>query len=156
MCDYRSARLILSGGGPIAGEEYFGFLRTRWTMRADLERLAVASILASRLCGAHLACRATHRAAGDKAREPESIDRGLRARGTFVQVQPSPLDVAAHDVNLPVCCIAIACAKLVKGGDEAVGFLILTFAFGEDFLARSPFQVVDVGLIDIELQQKFA
>ena len=83
----------------------------------------------------------------------KSIDGDPGARGAFVQVQPSPLDVAAHHVNLPVRCIAIASAKLVKRGNEAVGFLILTFPLRENLLTGCIFEVIDVGLVDIELQQ---
>src|SRR5665213_655831 len=82
----------------------------------------------------------------------QSIDRGLGAGFALVSVQPKSLDVAAHHVNPAVGRIAIARAKLVERGDIPVALLVLALALCENLLAGSLFQVVDVRLVDIELQ----
>ena len=46
-----------------------------------------------------------------------------------MQVHPSPLDVAAHHIDLPVRRIAIKRAEFIKGRNVAVRFLILTLPF---------------------------
>ncbi len=85
-----------------------------------------------------------------------SVERRLDAGGSFVQVQPSPLDIAAYRVNLAVLRIAITRAQLVERRNEAVGFLILTLPLRENLLARGIFQIVDAGFVDIDLEQQLA
>jgi hypothetical protein len=69
-----------------------------------------------------------------------------------VQVEQSPLDVAAHHVHAAVGGVAVAGGELLERRDVPIAVLVFTLAGEEDLLAGLPLQFVDVRLVDIELE----
>jgi hypothetical protein len=61
-----------------------------------------------------------------------------------VQVEPSPLDVAAHHVDAAVGRVAVARGELFERPDVPVAVLVFALAGEKDLLAGLPLQLVDV------------